>query len=231
MFCDLHGHSRKQNVFMYGCNNKHNPGECRIFPFILGQMNPYFCYDYSRFGVQKSKESTARVALYKELVDVPNIFTMESSFAGCDEGPAAGKHLTTDMLETLGHDSCRAILIYCNMHVPSELHEIPFFKNLLLQMQAAKKKNAGDLDKKKFKEPAFNLKDAINSELNANKALLAGSGGDDSSSGSDSAPSEDNMQAEELVKQLPVADKTLKQQLKKNELKRKQEDKEKAQAE
>ena len=174
-------------------------------------MNPYFCYDYSRFGVQKSKESTARVALYKELLDVPNIFTMESSFAGCDEGPAAGKHLTTDMLETLGHDSCRAILIYCNMYVPPELHDIPFFKNLLLQMQAAKKKNAGELDKKKFKEPAFNIKDAINSELNANKALLAGSGGDDSSSGSDSAPSEDNMQAEELVKQLPVADKTLKQ--------------------
>ena len=97
------------------------------------------------------------------------------------------------------------------MYVPPELHDVPFFKNLLLQMQAAKKKNAGDLDKKKFKEPAFNIKDAINSELNANKALLAGSGGDESSSGSDSAPSEDNMQAEELVKQLPVADKTLKQ--------------------
>ena len=22
MYCDFHGHSRKQNVFMYGCNNK-----------------------------------------------------------------------------------------------------------------------------------------------------------------------------------------------------------------
>lgn len=39
------------------------------------------------------------------------------------------------------------------------------------------------------------------------------------------------MQAEELVKQLPVADKTLKLQLKKNELQRKQDDKEKTQAE
>lgn len=25
LFCDLHGHSRKQNVFMYGCNKKENP--------------------------------------------------------------------------------------------------------------------------------------------------------------------------------------------------------------
>ena len=58
---------------MYGCNNKNNPGECRIFPFILGKMNKYFCYDYSRFGVQKSKEATARVALYKELKNVHSL--------------------------------------------------------------------------------------------------------------------------------------------------------------
>lgn len=118
---------------MYGCNNKQNPGECRIFPFILSNMNKYFCYEYSRFGVQKSKESTARVALYKELKNVPNIFTMESSFAGLDMGPAAGKHLTTEMLETLGHDVCRAVLIYSNLYVPPELRDIPFFKNILIQ--------------------------------------------------------------------------------------------------
>ena len=52
--------------------------------------------------------------------------------------------------------------------------------------------------------------------INSNAELLNNTGGDDSSSGSDSAPSEDNMLAEELVKQLPVADKTLKLQLKKN---------------
>ena len=44
--------------------------------------------------------------------------------------------------------------------------------------------------------------------LNENKDLLKQDA--DSSSGSDSAPSEDNMQAEELVKQLPTVDKTLK---------------------
>lgn len=25
MYCDLHGHSRKQNVFMYGCDRRENP--------------------------------------------------------------------------------------------------------------------------------------------------------------------------------------------------------------
>mmetsp|Transcript_13726 Transcript_13726/g.18739 ORF Transcript_13726/g.18739 Transcript_13726/m.18739 type:complete len:190 (+) Transcript_13726:1012-1581(+) len=189
---------------MYGCNNKQNPGECRIFPFILGKMNKYFCYEYSRFGVQKSKEATARVALYKELKNVPNIFTMESSFAGVDFGPAAGQHLTSEMLETLGHDACRAILIYANMYVPPELQDQPFFKNIMQQQQqqlvAKQKANATNLDKKNFKEPVLDFKNAICSEINGNSALLDNTGGDDSSSGSDSAPSEDNMQAEELIK-------------------------------
>lgn len=37
---------------------------------------------------------------------------MESSFAGVDIGEAKGNHLTTKMLETLGRDLCRTLLIY-----------------------------------------------------------------------------------------------------------------------
>ena len=184
-------------MFMYGCNKKDNPGECRIFPFILSKINAYFCFEYSRFGVQKSKESTARVALFKELKTCPNIFTMESSFAGCDMGKAAGKHLSTDMLETLGHDVCRSILIYCNMFCPPELRELPFFKNMF-----AKKKSAAPIDsgKKTFTEDKnADFKNAFLEELNNNKKYIE-QGDGDSTSGSDSQPSEDNMQAEELVK-------------------------------
>lgn len=25
LYCDLHGHSRKNNIFIYGCENKNNP--------------------------------------------------------------------------------------------------------------------------------------------------------------------------------------------------------------
>ena len=39
LYCDLHGHSRKQNVFMYGCNNPKNPTECRVFPLILSKLS------------------------------------------------------------------------------------------------------------------------------------------------------------------------------------------------
>ena len=98
MYCDLHGHSRKQNVFMYGCNNKMKPEETRLFPYMMAKLNPYFSFENCRFGVQKSKESTARVAMYKELKSCSNIFTMESSFSGLDMGAQKGMHFTTDML-------------------------------------------------------------------------------------------------------------------------------------
>lgn len=66
----------------------------------------------------------------------------------------------------------------------------------------------------------------IMSELTQNKQLIK-LGEGDSSAGSDSAPSEDNLAASELLKNLPVADKTLKLKIKaqdkeKNDLKKAQ---------
>ena len=43
LYCDFHGHSRKQNVFVYGCENKNLPSEKfkeRIFPFMLSKNDP-----------------------------------------------------------------------------------------------------------------------------------------------------------------------------------------------
>lgn len=43
LYCDFHGHSRKQNVFVYGCENKQLPNERfkeRIFPAMLSKNDP-----------------------------------------------------------------------------------------------------------------------------------------------------------------------------------------------
>jgi murein tripeptide amidase MpaA len=49
LFCDFHGHSRKCNVFMYGCNagesmiNQHkNNNLIKIVPYFLSQKNKLF---------------------------------------------------------------------------------------------------------------------------------------------------------------------------------------------
>jgi hypothetical protein len=53
----------------------------------------------------------------------------------------------------------------------------------------------------------------IVAELSENKNLIK-IGNGDSTSGSDSAPSEDNLNPAELLKNLPVSDKTVKNKLK-----------------
>lgn len=63
------------------------------------------------------------------------------------------------------------------------------------------------------------FKALICNELKDNKELLK-KGNGDSSSGSDSAPSEDNLEPEEILKIIPIADKKLKQQLLKQKKKK-----------
>jgi hypothetical protein len=86
LFCDMHGHSRRKNIFMYGCNVPGQPEDSRLFPFILSNISPFFIYNNCRFGNQKSKDTTARMALFNELKQHPAIYTMESSFCGNDVG-------------------------------------------------------------------------------------------------------------------------------------------------
>jgi hypothetical protein len=53
LFCDLHGHSKRKNVFMYGNSDSKCPEATRIFPYLLSKLaGPHmFSYDYSRFKV------------------------------------------------------------------------------------------------------------------------------------------------------------------------------------
>ena len=85
LYTDLHGHSRRKNIFMYGNNFKDNPQATRVFPYILSKLCDFFSFEQCRFSMSKYKEQTARIAMFKEL-NIPNIFTMEASFCGTDMG-------------------------------------------------------------------------------------------------------------------------------------------------
>jgi hypothetical protein len=109
LICDLHGHSRRKNVFMYGCHVQGRPEASRLIPFLMGKISPFFVYEYCRFKVQKSKESTMRVALFKE-TRIPEVYTMESTFCGADQGEFSGLHMTTAQLKSLGESLLQALL-------------------------------------------------------------------------------------------------------------------------
>jgi len=87
-FCDLHGHSTQSNVFMYGCSWATNELEwisksasVRLIPLLISQMDDKFSYKSSKFRMEKSKESTARIVVFKEF-NIWNSYTCEASFLG-----------------------------------------------------------------------------------------------------------------------------------------------------
>eukprot|EP00913_Durusdinium_trenchii_P024962 g23429.t1 len=112
LFVDIHGHSRKKNVFMYG-NSENNGLKQKIFPGLLCRSSDCFSFDDCCFKIQKSKESTARVVAYREL-GVVNSYTLEASFCGADFGPLGEQHFTTRHLEEMGYMVCDAILDFCD---------------------------------------------------------------------------------------------------------------------
>ena len=70
---------------MYGNNIKDTPHATRVFPYILSKICDFFSFDYCRFSMSRFKDSTARIAMFREL-NIANIFTMEASFCGADKG-------------------------------------------------------------------------------------------------------------------------------------------------
>ncbi|ELW70718.1 Cytosolic carboxypeptidase 4 [Tupaia chinensis] len=101
VFCDFHGHSQKKNVFLYGCSIKETlwQADCKVgtsalledvsyrtLPKILDKLAPAFTMSSCSFLVEKSRASTARVVVWREM-GVSRSYTMESSYCGCNQGP------------------------------------------------------------------------------------------------------------------------------------------------
>jgi len=117
LFCDIHGHSRKKNAFMYGCSGKDNKKRELVFPLLMRNNCDFFSYKDSSFAIQRDKESTARVQLWKEF-SLINCYTLEISFCGPDFGKYEYFHFTYDMLKELADSFCYSIL---DMHDPDQI--------------------------------------------------------------------------------------------------------------
>ncbi|XP_077884006.1 cytosolic carboxypeptidase 3 [Ictidomys tridecemlineatus] len=117
LYCDLHGHSRKENIFMYGCDGSDRTKalylQQRIFPFMLSKNCPdKFSFPACKFNIQKSKEGTGRVVMWK--MGIRNSFTMEATFCGSTLGNKRGTHFNTKDLESMGYHFCDSLLDYCD---------------------------------------------------------------------------------------------------------------------
>eukprot|EP00075_Anas_platyrhynchos_P019421 XP_027308674.1 cytosolic carboxypeptidase 3 isoform X2 [Anas platyrhynchos] len=115
LYCDIHGHNRKQNVFMYGCERKQQPKapylQPRAFPLLLSKNCPdKFSFPDCRFRVRKSKEGTGRVVMWK--MGINNSYTLEASICGSKLGWRQSTHFDMKDLESIGQHFCDALLNY-----------------------------------------------------------------------------------------------------------------------
>ncbi|XP_039393693.1 cytosolic carboxypeptidase 2 isoform X9 [Mauremys reevesii] len=145
LYCDFHGHSRKNNVFMYGCNNKSAPAQRlheRIFPLMLSKNAPdKFSFRSCKFKVQKSKEGTGRIVMWR--MGIPNSYTMESTFSGSTLGRKSDSHFTSEDLKSLGYHICDTLLDFCDPDRSKFLQCLSELQELLQQQIHRKLKDLG----------------------------------------------------------------------------------------
>lgn len=125
LYCDFHGHSRRSDVFTFGCYElSHDgapfvpgdfPGEpaptnpgSRLFPRLLSARVDTFTYKGCGWKVAKEKLNCARVAMWRD-AGLTASYTIEATFGGASAGFRSGVHLNTSHYEEVGHAFCLAL--------------------------------------------------------------------------------------------------------------------------
>jgi hypothetical protein len=123
---------------MYGNNYSEQPHKTRLFPYLLSKLCDYFSFEDCRFSNQLCKESTARVAMWREL-NIPNVFTMESSFCGADRGELCNKEFGTQDLILAGEKVLLCLLVYFKIDFGPQIQNFTAKNRALLERHVAQR--------------------------------------------------------------------------------------------
>uniref|UniRef100_W5K071 Cytosolic carboxypeptidase 2 n=1 Tax=Astyanax mexicanus TaxID=7994 RepID=W5K071_ASTMX len=135
LYCDFHGHSRKNNVFMYGCNDHKDASlqlQERIFPLMMSKnAQDKFSFRSCKFRMQRSKEGTGRIVMWR--LGIRNSYTMESTFGGSTLGSRKGTHFSMGDLKSMGYHFCDTLLDFCDPDQTKAEHCLAELEALLRQ--------------------------------------------------------------------------------------------------
>ncbi|XP_072107473.1 cytosolic carboxypeptidase 3-like [Mobula birostris] len=140
IYCDLHGHSRKQNVFVYGCQEHGTVSSYlnqRVFPLMLSKnCDDKFSFPSCKFHMKREKEGTGRVMAWR--MGVANSYTLEATFCGSTLGNKRNIHFNVKDLEEMGFHFCDTLLDYCDPDQSKYTQCINQLKNQMKEDIAAK---------------------------------------------------------------------------------------------
>ncbi len=90
---------------MYGCSGKDPYKKELAFPILMKNRCQVFCYKDCCFAVQKDREGSARIALWKDF-NLINSYTLEVSFCGADFGKYEFFHYNQDIFQEIAENFC-----------------------------------------------------------------------------------------------------------------------------
>ena len=174
MICDIHGHSRREGVFMYGCITKTSSfPDSSIFPRYFDNQCEYFSLQGCNYKMQECKASTMRVVMNRDL-GISCSYTLEASLSGTNE-----HHFSLRNLLRIGLDFSMSLLQFYERYYSVHYHRSINYKNMNC-----------DLDCE------CGLKSSFEHPINGKSRC------DEDSAGSDSNPSDDNLSETEAIELL-----------------------------
>lgn len=185
--CDIHGHSRREGAFVYGCrssiiasnsckSNKLLSPSPFLFPRILDEQCQFFSLSGCTFKSQNAKAATMRIVMNREF-GIACSYTLEASLSGYK-----GFHFSSKDLQTIGSDYCLALLKFHNVQYGTISKEI----------------SSPTRTPRIQHDPNQDKETIDNSDI-----IIAV---DEDSGGSDSNPSEDNLSESEALNLLSNSD-------------------------
>ena len=108
IFCDIHGHNRKKNIFLYGCPVSDGTKKHLIFPHIMNKNCDVFSIKDCSWTVPKDRENCARVVVWREF-SLINSFTLEISYLGAGTGKYECYHFNLGLFNHMGESLLKSI--------------------------------------------------------------------------------------------------------------------------
>ena len=108
MFCDIHGHNGKKNIFLYGCPVPDGSRKEQIFPVIMSKNCDVFSFKDCSWAIPKDRENCARVVVWREF-GIVNSFTLEISYLGAGMGKFECYHFNLSLFNHMGESFLKSI--------------------------------------------------------------------------------------------------------------------------
>ncbi|EFO61425.1 Nuclear ATP/GTP-binding protein [Giardia lamblia P15] len=160
---DLHGHSRKTNVFGYAC---YGDSEDHFYFKALNRLSPYFSIKDCRYSIGKQKECTQRAVSYNSF-HIQRSYCIETTFGGITKtgSPKFGLQMCQKDFLEVGKDLAQNML-YLEGEQLASLHR--FADEFLVQMYSL----LYNSETKNFIVQWFGSQSILASKPNAPRTLL-----------------------------------------------------------